>query len=198
MRPKSPVTARAVRWLGADGNPLRRPSDHLESALRIALLLAFLIGGPLLVSATGRLAEVAGMRTMQQQRSWHQVGAILLNSSPKPFPAYGSMTTYWVPARWRAPSGATRLGDVLSPAGAPAGASVRIWIDGSGRVTGGHPLTEQVALLRVILIELGTLIGLALAMLIVVRLFRRLLIRRRIVNWGIEWAAFGPRWTTRR
>jgi hypothetical protein len=43
-----------------------------------------------------------------------------------------------------------------------------------------------------------TLIVFGIALLIVSGFVRYLLDRRRLAIWGIEWAAFGPRWTTRR
>lgn len=195
LQPRRPLARWVVRWLGADGNPLRRRTDRMESAVRLALLLVFLACGPLLASLTGSWTQAAGLHQVRQQQSWRQVRAVLLRPAPQPHYAYGSMISYWVPGRWRAPSGANRLGEIPVAAGVPAGASVRVWVTGAGRVTGRQPLTTRVVVRRVILAELATLAGLAIALLIVAGLVRWQLNRRRMANWAIEWAAFGPRWT---
>jgi hypothetical protein len=51
---------------------------------------------------------------------------------------------------------------------------------------------------RSVLLGLGSVVGLALALLLLAGLTRLLLNRRRMLYWGIEWACFGPRWSTRR
>src|SRR5215471_468881 len=47
MRITGQRTAPLARRLGLDRNPLRRRSDRAEAWIRIALVLAFLIGAPL-------------------------------------------------------------------------------------------------------------------------------------------------------
>lgn len=197
VRPSTSFARRVGRWLGADRNPLRRRTDRVESAVRLVLLLVFLGCGPLLAGLTGRWTLAAGQHQVRQQQSWHQVRAVLLRPAPQQ-QAHGWMTTYWVPGRWQEPSGAIRSGEVPVSAGVPAGAPVRIWVNGAGRVTGRQPLTMRVVVLRVILAELVTLAGLAIVLLIVAALASWQLNRRRMACWTIEWAAFGPRWTTRR
>jgi hypothetical protein len=51
---------------------------------------------------------------------------------------------------------------------------------------------------RAILVEIGSIVGLALVLLLFAGMTRMMLNRRRMLNWGIEWACFGPRWSTRR
>ena len=48
-----------------DRNPLRRRTDRIESALRIALVLAFLTFGPLLTVWVGQATHVSGMREVR-------------------------------------------------------------------------------------------------------------------------------------
>jgi hypothetical protein len=189
------LAGRLAGWIGADGNPLRRRTDRVESTLRVLLVLAFLAGGPLLASQAGRWTQALGQREIRRQHSWQQVDAVLLQVAPQPFYSSGSMAIYWVPGRWQAPSGARRIGEVPTPAGLPAGASVRIWVNDAGRLTGHRPLTPHVVALRMVLAELAAAGGLALALLIVSGLARWQLNRRRLANWAMEWAAFGPRWT---
>jgi hypothetical protein len=193
-----PLRKRITRWIGADRNPLRRPIDRFESVVRILLVLAFLVGAPLLGPATHRLADVAGVAQVRREVSWRQVEAVLQRPSPRQFYGYGSLATFWVSGRWRAPSGANRHGLVPAKSGDPAGSKVRVWVDWAGRVTNRHPMTIGMVRTRSVLLGLGSVVGLALALLLLAGLTRLLLNRRRMLYWGIEWACFGPRWSTRR
>jgi hypothetical protein len=193
-----PLRKRITRWIGADRNPLRRPIDRFESVVRILLVLAFLVGAPLLGPATHRLADVAGVAQVRREVSWRQVEAVLQRPSPRQFYGYGSLATFWVPGRWRAPSGANRHGLVPAKSGDPAGSKVRVWVDWAGRVTNRHPMTIGMVRTRSVLLGLGSVVGLALALLLLAGLTKLLLNRRRMLYWGIEWACFRPRWSTRR
>ncbi|MHB1816576.1 MAG: Rv1733c family protein [Streptosporangiaceae bacterium] len=186
------------RWLGADGNPLRRPTDRLESAVRALLVLVFLIGGPLVAGLGGHLTDASGLRQVRQEQSWRQVSAVLLRSAPHPYYAYGSMTTYWIPGQWRTPSGRIEVADVPTAPGARAGSIVRLWVDRAGHATGRLPLTRGLVTLRTAAAFTITLIVFGIALLMVSGVVRYLLDRRRLAIWGTEWAAFGPRWTSRR
>jgi hypothetical protein len=193
-----PLIRRIARSIGADRNPLRRPIDRFECAIRLLLVLAFVTCGPLVAPVTGHLSEVAGLREVQREASWRQVDAVLLRPAPAHLSGYGSMATFWVAGRWRSPSGATREGMVPTRTGVPAGTKIRIWVDWSGRVTGRQPLTAGMVQSRAVLFEIGSVAGLAGALLVLAWLIKVMLNRRRMAYWGIEWACFGPRWTTRR
>jgi hypothetical protein len=65
-------------------------------------------------------------------------------------------------------------------------------------VIGRHPMTVGMVKVRTVLVEFLTIVGVALALLALGGLVRLLLNRRRMAYWGIEWACFGPRWSTRR
>jgi hypothetical protein len=196
--PWVPLSKRIKRWLGVDGNPLRRPVDRFESAVRVALVLAFLIGAPMLAPATRHLVEVAGLQEVHREASWRQVQAVLVRSAPRQFYAYGSMATFWVPGRWQAPSGGMRNGLVPAKTGDPAGGRVRVWVNWAGQVMNRHPMTIGMVKVRSVLLEIGTVVALALVLLLLAGLTRICLNRRRMLHWGIEWACFGPRWSTRR
>ena len=172
--------------------------DRFEGAVRLILVLTFLIAAPLLAPAAGQLTEVSGLRQVHQEASWRQVDAVLLRSAPPQYYGYGSMATFWVAARWRAPSGATRRGVIPTRTGVQAGTKVSIWIDDAGRVTGRRPMTVAMVKVRAVLAEFLAVAGAAIALLALGGLVRLLLNRRRMAYWGIEWACFGPRWSTRR
>jgi len=193
-----PLIRRIARWIGVDRNPLRRPIDRFESALRLLLVLAFVICGPLLAPATAHLSQIAGLQEVHRESSWRQVDAVLLHPAPSHMSGYGSMATFWVAGRWRAPSGAAKQGMVPTRTGVPAGTKVRIWVDWAGRVTGRQPMSVGMVQARSVLVGVGSVAGLAGALLVLGWLIKVTLNRRRMAYWGIEWACFGPRWTTRR
>jgi hypothetical protein len=195
---KAPLIRRFVRWIGVDRNPLRRRIDRFETAARLLLALAFLICAPLLAPAIGHLSQAAGLRQVQHEASWRQVNAVLLRPAPRQFYGYGSPATNWVTGRWRAPSGASRVGQVPARIGVPAGTKLRIWVNRAGRPTGRRPMTITMVEVRSVLLAIGSVVGLAVALLLLTGLVRVTLNRRRMACWGIEWACFGPRWTTRR
>jgi hypothetical protein len=189
---------RAAGWIGADGNPLRRPVDKFECTLRVAFVLGFLIAAPLIAPATAHQARVAGLREVRQEASWRQVDAVLLRSAPPQYYGYGSMMSHWVPGRWRAPSGVTRRGMVPARSGEQAGTKVSIWVDWNGRMTDRQPMTAGMVQVRTVLTGIGSVAALAVALVVLAGSIRILLNRRRMTYWGIEWACFGPRWSARR
>lgn len=191
------LAGRIARWFGLDGNPLRRRTDKIECAWRILLIVAFCIGAPLMASAVGSSVQTGSQREVVQQSSWRQVNATLLQGSPQPYYAYGSMATFWVRARWQGPAG-TKVGKIPAPAGAVTGAVIPVWVNSAGQPTAREPLTSQVVVFRVVLAEIAAVVGLGLALLICAGVVRWHLNRRRIAYWETEWSAFGPRWTSRR
>lgn len=193
-----PLIRRIAGWLGADGNPLRRRIDRVETVLRLLLVLGFAVAVWIFAPVTGRIAAADGIRQVRQESSWRQVTAVLLRPSPPQYYGYGSLATYWVPARWQAPSGAVRKGVVPTRAGARSGSAISIWVSWAGRPTGHRPMTASLVRVRAILIEFLTVASLALVAAAIGGLIRWLTNRRRIREWGLEWACFGPRWTARR
>lgn len=196
--PRVPLSKRITRWIGADGNPLRRPIDRFETGVRIVLILAFLTCAPMLAPATRHLSEASGLQQVHREASWRQVQAVLERSAPRQFYGYGSLATFWVSARWQAPSGQARRGLVQARTGDPAGGRVRIWVDRAGQVMNRRPMTIGAVEVRSVLLEIGSVVGLGLVLLLLACLTRLMLNRRRMMGWGIEWACFGPRWSTRR
>jgi hypothetical protein len=196
--PLVPLRKRITRWIGADRNPLRRPIDRFENGVRVVLLVAFLIGAPLVGPAAHHLAEVAGVQQVHREASWREVHAVLTRSAPPQFYGYGSLATFWVPGTWRAPSGAPRHGMIPARAGDASGGRVKIWVDWAGQVMNRHPMTVGMVRARSAVIEITSVIALALMLLLLAGLTRLMLNRRRMLIWGIEWACFGPRWSTRR
>jgi hypothetical protein len=184
---------RRVAVLSLGGNPLRREVDRLEAGLFAGLLVAFLIGAPLLALAAGWWEHSAAVATQRAQRSVHLVTAVLLQDVPDMVTGEGTFDAGAL-ARWTA-DGRSRVGVVLDTAGAKAGSRLQIWVDGSGRQVGFPPLTHRGVQTRVITAAALTAAAFAITMLIAALCLRWLVNRRRLAGWAAAWASIGPRWT---
>jgi len=191
---------RCARRLGLDGNPLRRGADRLEAALRLSVAILILTVVPVAVIGVGRAIDHSVLRQAQAERAAdHQVQAVLTAPAPAhgtPDP-YSGAETAWVPARWTAPSGAARTGQVRAVAGAGKGSSVTTWINASGAAT--DPPTTRGDIVSDVFIGAAST-GLLLIMLLagLQVLGMHLLDRRRLRAWDAEWRAVGPSWTGHR
>src|SRR5262249_39613917 len=184
---------RIAAWIGVDRNPLRRPIDRFECAARLLLILIFLVGAPLVAPAVNHVTWASGVQQVRRETSWSQVPAVLLRPAPGHFYGYGSVATFWVPGRWRAPSGAARTGLVPARAGDPAGTRLRVWVDSAGKVMGRSPLTIGSVGTKSVMLAIGSVAGLAATLLLICGLTRLLLNPRPMITWGLEWACFRPR-----
>lgn len=130
-----------VRWLGRmtrglrpDRNPLRRTADRAESFVLAGLLAAFLAGAPFAAQSAGHWAHgIVHQAEKANQASAYRVLAVTLRSSP----AGGADARYaesQVPARWTAPGGSPRTGQIFVPGGTAAGST--IGLDGQVRGPG--------------------------------------------------------------
>jgi len=189
--------ARLLRGWRLDRNPLRRGSDRAETIVLGALLAVFLAAVPFAAHAAGSWGYASAARTAQAQRtSLHPVTATLSQAQPV-FSNYGPASDYVVQARWWAPDGRVRTGELSVTADVAAGHTMRIWIDRSGRLT-GPPLSRDQLTGRAELAA-GAAIGcLATVLITAAWLTRRALDRRRLTGWDADWLANGPRWTPRR
>ena len=188
--------ARLLRGRRLDRNPLRRGSDRAETVVLGALLAAFLAAAPFAAHAAGSWAHASAVRDAQAQRaSLHQVTATLLGAAPV-LSGYGLASDFAVEARWRAPDGRVRTGELLVTATAAAGHSTRIWVDRAGRLTG--PLSRDQVTGRVQLAVGVAVGGLAVLLIVAAWLVRGGIDRRRMAAWDADWLATGPRWTPRR
>jgi hypothetical protein len=188
-------TARLLRGRRLDRNPLRRRSDRAETVVLGALLAAFLATAPFAAYAAGGWAHASAMRDAQAQRaSLVQVTATLLRAAPV-LSGYGSTSGFAVEARWRAPDGPVRTGELFLTADMAAGHSTRIWVDRTGRLTGPPLSGDQMTGRTQLAAGVG---GLAAVLAAVGWLVRRSLDRGRLSGWDAEWLANGPRWSPRR
>ena len=183
--------------LGLDANPLRRRTDRVATFLAAQLLLVVLVGVPLVAIAAYGWAGRIGAAEQRAERSWREVPAVLLKSVPAPNSFASGLFGYaWVPARWVAPNGQPRLGNIAVDVGVSAGRTVPIWVNATGRPTDA-PLTRRAVQARAATVAAVA----ALAALCVLSLLawagRALLDRRRLADWELAWAIVGPKWTKR-
>ena len=182
---------REARGLWPDHNPLRRSLDRVEALIVAGLAAALLAGTPVAAVTASHLAYNAASRTVSAQRSWHQEKAVLLASASVP-----SQFETTVQARWAGPAGERRTGMVPVLAGAPAGSTVMVWVDGSGQLT-GLPLQRSQMQAQVVMAALFAPVMLGLLLVAVGLLAHRALGRRRMAAWDADWQAIEPQWTRR-
>ncbi len=124
-----------MRRAGLDANPLRRGTDRAEAWIRLSVVVMFLVVGPLAAIAVGHWASDSGAAAARAQAAAeHRMRAVLLANAPaaSSYPIVGSSVDAWVRARWTAPDGTLRAGEVQAAAGARAGSTVIVWSDASG------------------------------------------------------------------
>ncbi len=198
-RPPERRLARLARWLGFDRNPLRRGTDRIEAALRLVMMIMLTTAVPAAAVLAGQQADhLALNQAHAQQAADHLVNAVLLEQAPTtgiPDP-YTSVQYAWVPARWQPPGLPPRTGEVLAPAGARKGSTVRTWIAPSGAVT-APPLDHRDIAGDVCIAVVATCLASWLVLLASGALARRALDRRRLNAWEAEWRASGPLWSGR-
>ena len=188
--------ARLLRGRRLDRNPLRRGSDRAETVVLGALLAAFLAAAPFTAHAAGSWAHASAVRDAQAQRaSLHQVTATLLRAAPV-LSGYGLASDVAVEARWRAPDGRVRTGELLVTATVAAGHSTRIWVDRAWLT--GPPLSWDQVTGRVQLAVGVAVGGLTVLLILAAWLVRGGIDRRRMAAWDADWMANGPRWSPRR
>jgi hypothetical protein len=192
------VTALARR-MGVDANPLRRGCDRAEGWVRLGLVVVFLVASPLAAIGLGHLTNDASIRAARAQAaSEHWIPAVLLQrvSRNPNDPLAGTTQLAWTQAKWTAPDGRQRRGEVPAEVGSRAGRQVHIWVDEDGNLVYG-PIGQGQIASRVIAVVALTPAVLAVVLLGVAWLTGRLLDRRRMTRWATEWSAVEPLWTKR-
>ena len=197
---------REGRWLNRfmrgrrpDRNPLRRASDRVETYLLGGLLAAGIAGAPFAVQAADHVTYAALLHAEHvQQATRHKVRAELLQSAGNS-PVNGFQFDIRVPvlARWTTVTGAPRTGQLMVTAGKQRGTTVPVWTDSSGALV-DPPLQPGQIADQADLFAAGAVAGIGILYLCEAVIIRQVLNRRRMAYWAMEWACFGPRWSTRR
>jgi hypothetical protein len=185
---------RAARFLGWDGNPLRRSVDRAESLALTVLIGVLVIAGPVLAVSIGRVADAGALRQQRAEASWYPARATLLQGADESMTDASDWDIAWVEAKWTLRDGEQERGLVATPLDARAGQQVPIWLTPGGRLT--HPklsatdIRDQVTF-AVLLTVTGWAVALALGAVAV----RVLANRRRMAGWQREWDVSGPLWS---
>jgi hypothetical protein len=190
---------RMFRGRRLDRNPLRRPSDRAETVAGICLLVAFAAAAPFTVRAAA-----AGTRTLAEHSrvtalaTRHEVTAITLEKAPPASDTpYTLITQTWVSAKWTAPDGRQRTGQIRVPDSTPEGSPERICVTGNGDVAAPPlPMTEIGGLAD--RAAFGAIMVVIFLFLTARSVIRRVINRQRMAAWDAEWAATEPRWNQQR
>jgi len=182
---------RLAHGLWLDRNPLRRRSDRAETAM----LGVLLTGAPVAAHAAGSWTYATSAREAQaQQAARHQVPATLLQSATLSSISGGGAEAQ---ARWKAPDGQMRTGQIFVTNGGPAGSTVMVWVNQAGQLTGA-PLQHSQVTGRAVMARVLAVAALAVTLIIVGWAAHWALERRRLAAWDAEWLTTEPRWSPRR
>jgi hypothetical protein len=196
LTPRLNRSARWLRGLWPDRNPLRRATDRAEAAITALTLITFLAVAPLSAVIAARWAGTVASNTGPGYP--RQVSAVLVT---KASPAFGSiiggLVQPYARARWAGPGRVMRTGEVPVPPDAAAGRTVTIWTDGSGRLTNPPASPGQQEASAGVSAMLAIL-GSGLVLLCAYRLGRSVLDKRRMAGWDRDWRGIGPTWSGRR
>jgi hypothetical protein len=185
---------RAARFLGWDGNPLRRGVDRAERLAMTGLVSVLVVAGPVLAISAGRTADAAAVRQQQAEAGWYQTSAVLLQGADQAMTTSGDWNVAWVKAKWRLKDGKLHHGTVAVSLNARAGAHVQVWLTQSGHITRPR-LTENDIRDQVMFAIMLTVTGWAVALVIGLLAVRMLANRRRMAGWQREWDVSGPLWS---
>jgi len=186
---------RFVRRWRFDRNPLRRPTDRLETVVVALLVAAFIIGAPFAALAAGTWVHgMARHAQLAQEAARSQVTAVVLTVIS---PDVSSGDLAWqAQARWTAPDGRVVTQEVPVPSDTVAGGKLQVWTDRTGDLSSAPLLDSQVADQTATGQALGA-IAAAVVLTVAGALALRALNKRRMAAWDADWQATGPRWTTR-
>lgn len=178
-------SARLVRWLGCDRNPLRRTSDRFEARVMILAAVGYL---PLAMLAAGYASHWVNEAGVRARHVVHArlVTAVVLTEAHSTYP----MAAVWVPVRWII-GDRTHTGSTPVPYGTRRGVTVQVWVDRSGDITTPPPTTAQLDG-QVLAVRMFT--PLLVAELIALSLWalRWYLDRQRLARWESEWCLIDP------
>ncbi len=196
MRGSARRAGRPLRRQGrllAGRNELRRPADRIEAAVIITLAAAFLTAAIAAACVAGHLCQSEHTAAARLRPT------VAILSQPGPVAA---IPTAAARAVWWLPDGTERSGTLttaIAPAidSAPAGTSLRVWLDRSGEPE-APPRSLADMIFTALLIGGIAMAGVSVVLTVCYLLCRMALDRHRLARWESAWAAVGPRWTTRR
>ncbi|WP_233478063.1 hypothetical protein [Streptomyces mobaraensis] len=187
----------AWRWRR---NPLRRPTDVLESWVGLAAVVLMLVVGPLVGLLAGSSAHAVLRQTAREQQSHrHLVSAVALRPEPVRSAAGERDSTpgrdgyHRILARWPGPDGGPHTGLVPLRGAEIPGRRFPLWTDDQGRLA-GRPLDGTTASVHAVLAGVGAGGAAAGAVHGLRRLVMWRIVRRRYERWDRAWERAGHTW----
>ncbi|MEV4143766.1 hypothetical protein AB0J40_08865 [Amycolatopsis sp. NPDC049691] len=168
-----------------------RPSDRVQAAVLLVVVLASLLAGvgAVLLGIGIHAAETAEFR--DQIASRYEATAVLLADGPAP----GTVGRSGTPgesgpakAFWLARDGQRHTGEVDAPAGTVAGNEIPIWLDVTGTPV-DRPLTPISAAVDAVVVAIGLWVGVVFVLALGYRGVVFALDRFRLARWQREWFA---------
>ncbi|MBV9795638.1 MAG: hypothetical protein JO016_17055 [Actinobacteria bacterium] len=176
---------------------MRRPTDRIESILRLALITLLVAGVPVTAVATGLIADrLIGQHARAERSNELIVSAVLTKKAEADGDTdpYSDFPVAWVDARWTAPDGSVHRGQILARSGARAGSTAPVWIYRSGGLA-NPPMTRGQIRVNVALAIMTAAELLPMLLIGLFFLSRHFLDVRRMEAWDAEWCAVGPQWS---
>lgn len=180
------------RWLGLDGNPIRRRTDRLETAAKLTALGLGLASLPLAL-AIGFATHHQNMAVSAHEQATRQHVQALVTNEPAAVTVSGGATVFYAQAEWTT-GGVLHTGRVEVPATATPESVVGIWTTTNG-IPASPPLSVEIVTGRAVLAMFGTVAALALVLWTALALARWSLNRRRSMEWDLEWARISTPWS---
>jgi len=188
---------RLQRWFTLGSGPLRRSSDRVEFAARVAFVLAVLASLVAAVVVAGSTYAQARADGAVQADDRHQGQARLVEDAPDPVhDTWDGPVRVSADAVWTSPAGVDHPVTVRVPPGVLAGHDVTIWVDRAGDPTPA-PLTSGDAVGLAVSDALGIAVAGSVSAFLVFCVSRFLLDRQRDRRWASDWAAVEPDWANR-
>jgi hypothetical protein len=193
------------RWLGRvargvrpDRNPLRRRWDRVEAFIFGGLVIVAAAGAPVAATMAGNWAHADSARAARVQHATrHPVRAVLLAAPHASVSGYAINGMAPAMARWTAPSGGQRTGEITVPSDSPKGTVVTLWTDQAGEET-SPPLTASQVADQAILMALVSAALTVAACLLAAVATRIAVNRRRMAAWTADWVVTAPMWRRQR
>ncbi|MGP4046591.1 Rv1733c family protein [Streptomyces sp. 2A115] len=184
---------RGWRWRH---NPLRRRSDVVEAWTTLVVAVLLCVGAPLAGIATGWRAYDGARATAAEQRAErHRVRAEVIEHAPPAVPTtHGDrQPAYRVTVRWAEAGERPRTEKTRVSADTRIGDRTYIWLDDRGRIVPAPP--DATAVWQHALAASACTTGFVAGVVLVARfVVGRVAERRRMAEWGREWARTGPEW----
>lgn len=195
----SKLLSRVLRQAFPGRNELASAGDRLEGAVLVAAVAVALLAVPVAGAVGSDLHARQQTQVEAEQTARLRAEAVLTENAPPSLRVDDRGTvleTVPVRATWLAPDGQERHGEVQAHHGALAGATVPIWVDRHGALT-GPPLSAAGAAITAIgvalLVWASATAGAALLYLLTRFTHTRLRLRR----WEEQWRQVSPDWTAR-